>query len=1342
MSVADLNTEPRINPRVSDLEIAPWEFATSRPRDAYLPLMRQPVADVKPAPSGGFSKTAPEYMVLEPDTITSVIDSLRFSLDRGAGAAKLIPGVAGIGEALGRAGETLAPYVPEPVKGAGNLLTQAITDPFTAAGKRLQLSFGLSDEQRHQRFGKNIGEEGWNPLENITKAFQNMPEDVLDAVRIAGIALPFKGASLAGRGLSRIGAEAIPQATKSFATTLPSLARGQANLSATTAEKFGRMAGLGTLATSGAGIAADFALPKVAGNEPWAQEILNNRLVSEDHPWRFGFEVATSLPLDLFALGHMAARNRVSAHLAKAMLGEVRSPATLVMPNWRKGVDAGILERADVDLFVQHSLKQYAKKTLVDDFANTAGVKAAELHELPYIADEAVRLGVSEQEAANILIRQRIDELYERHGDNKLHRLAADNAREWHGWAQLDESSMMQQWSDYVRTQLPYEELLPHRVMSVDDVNVAMQASPALGYLRTAKDFTTKDRADFISRYPALSKMDGDKRVHWAEELSRDELVAKLEKAGEPGADLSALNATKLSAAIRENGGFTFNPRTGSQPKTGFAVSPYPELETVVPAGDGLEKAMQEFVDAHRDVLSRPGHNLGAWVVGDKVYLDVSIVSDTAAAATQVAKRFDQEAYFDLSGGKSVTVNPGAASRRGSPPLASDRPTVGESVRSGDTGSTPQVAPPARLGALMARLDDVNRRILAGETTLRAERGSILKEVSDIRERAANHHRKQAQLIEAKLAMRENEMAMLEGPDAAIGGKNAVDWEAIQQERKALEDAARAATTNFYKAKLAGTRWQLDYAPSGPRMRLVDDLGLKQPDKERTVLGRVFDKLFGALPNKQLSWEADVFLYEQAGRAGATPEKVARWKALLSEQVDLFTHDYKGGFRRSKYVSIFSLDPDILNRQATKAGLGAPPPGMSSWSEVIYRAYPGALKVFQKQVIGKAIDIPYSQRFHFLSRTLYPVLRFYYSPRFLLMNLGERSILGSAAGGARYWRDSDGRLEKLASLVKRDEIAGNTGFVDIDYLPSQVARLGYAIRGDEALRGVVRTLQKSPEMQDALRSAGVNPGRTDEVLKYLEDVVRKRMEVVEMKVPVTPEEVKLRKQIDGLREKLDEKGAGEDLLDRSELSRLEKELTKSIIERQVRDEAKALGISNQPLLNAISRVEHQLVDDARRVFMGNPERSAVERLLNSYLLYWPISYQLKTGRTMVEVMTSKGLGLPTGSAGAVAWARLHDDHKRKLEEDPEYREFFDKNRQTLFMLQALIPMSPESIGVTLSPITRLAGAAIGAGQDADVMERLRRATTVGPLYDAKLFFDVLAEQTKKGGWFSELIDSD
>lgn len=116
------------------------------------------------------------------------------------------------------------------------------------------------------------------------------------------------------------------------------------------------------------------------------------------------------------------------------------------------------------------------------------------------------------------------------------------------------------------------------------------------------------------------------------------------------------LTAVRLARQTEKTGGFSYNTVTKDEPKTGFAVSSYPEFETKVPLDANLPEAIKSFQAAHADILSQPGHHMGAWVDQGIVYLDVSILEKTPEAAAATARKFNQQAYYDLGKGESVSV--------------------------------------------------------------------------------------------------------------------------------------------------------------------------------------------------------------------------------------------------------------------------------------------------------------------------------------------------------------------------------------------------------------------------------------------------------------------------------------------------------------------------------------------------------------------------------------------------------------------------------------------------------------------------------------------------------------
>lgn len=112
------------------------------------------------------------------------------------------------------------------------------------------------------------------------------------------------------------------------------------------------------------------------------------------------------------------------------------------------------------------------------------------------------------------------------------------------------------------------------------------------------------------------------------------------------------------------DGGFTYQPLTGAEPKTGYALSIFPDRSFATDAKDLSLDDLDGYLDKNADLLADPNNYVGGWhdPATGKVFLDVSrVVTDEYEAAT-LARRHDQIAYFDLGRGASVTVNPDATS--------------------------------------------------------------------------------------------------------------------------------------------------------------------------------------------------------------------------------------------------------------------------------------------------------------------------------------------------------------------------------------------------------------------------------------------------------------------------------------------------------------------------------------------------------------------------------------------------------------------------------------------------------------------------------------------------------
>jgi hypothetical protein len=109
-----------------------------------------------------------------------------------------------------------------------------------------------------------------------------------------------------------------------------------------------------------------------------------------------------------------------------------------------------------------------------------------------------------------------------------------------------------------------------------------------------------------------------------------------------------------------KKGGFTFSPKTGKAPTTGFAVSIFPEHERKL----DMDKLTQDELDKYREDTRSAWEkddkvHLGGWHnAGEdgKFYLDASKVVDTKEEAIKLGKEHGQLAGYDIEKGEVFEI--------------------------------------------------------------------------------------------------------------------------------------------------------------------------------------------------------------------------------------------------------------------------------------------------------------------------------------------------------------------------------------------------------------------------------------------------------------------------------------------------------------------------------------------------------------------------------------------------------------------------------------------------------------------------------------------------------------
>lgn len=331
-----------------------------------------------------------------------------------------------------------------------------------------------------------------------------------------------------------------------------------------------------------------------------------------------------------------------------------------------------------------------------------------------------------------------------------------------------------------------------------------------------------------------------------------------------------------------------------------------------------------------------------------------------------------------------------------------------------------------------------------------------------------------------------------------------------------------------------------------------------------------------------------------------------------------------------------------------------------------------------KMPLGDALASAYGLAAHNKAvTTLYYWFRFALDIRYHAMNYFESPILYYGRAGARKGEIDEGMFGMTEQYLRRldeDPATNNTGYA----------------MGRDRMAYAYKTFLK--EQPDALRSAlkGLQTENPALMQKVIDDIARFDPQIKDM-----------------LREFGDTPEAYVKALDTWH-GRMLRGLDENADALEI-DDALAQELRDAPelaeVLDVIGKANKDLWSSVRETFYGNPNRSRAERFLNNYLLFWPLSYQVKSTKWFLRVLFDRAGGLPTNAAGAVMVDRIAETHNRLLATDPEYRDWFEKHDTLVFAAQMFFPVSFEGTGVSLNPALR-----------SMFFERNKAVWEIGPVY--------------------------
>lgn len=396
-----------------------------------------------------------------------------------------------------------------------------------------------------------------------------------------------------------------------------------------------------------------------------------------------------------------------------------------------------------------------------------------------------------------------------------------------------------------------------------------------------------------------------------------------------------------------------------------------------------------------------------------------------------------------------------------------------------------------------------------------------------------------------------------------------------------------------------------------------------------------------------------------------TPGEVNRIARRVLSAKAIERMDAKGGFYRvmARTSSRYWRTLDVKARSGDKGAAAL---------RGIYRVWNDA-PVFSKMATTQRT----------VARMVYPLFRFALDPRWLGLNAIEANILTTSKHGVRKGYESMGQASNAAHFFTHGKDMGAIS-PEVGYSLTRELTLLTAKTFDKASgESVAKVLNELGNTDPAIKALRINMLREAEDGLALAERQFKAGDITER--TYRAEQTKAQRAA---------RASTQDLA--AHLNDTLYRYEKQGVEATVLEEAKAILNTDDmrvmaPLIERVADVNRKTWDDLQTMIHGNPSRSTIERLMNSWWLYWPISYQIKATKWLADIMLNGSFGHDNGALLAGKYALWQDQHKKNALHNPAYAALYAAQPSLWFAAQMLLPMSPEDIGVSLSRVSRLAG---------------------------------------------------
>jgi hypothetical protein len=600
-------------------------------------------------------------------------------------------------------------------------------------------------------------------------------------------------------------------------------------------------------------------------------------------------------------------------------------------------------------------------------------------------------------------------------------------------------------------------------------------------------------------------------------------------------------------------------------------------------------------------------------------------------------------------------------------------------------------------------------------------------------------------------------------------GKEAVDLVSLVPQRKGgsmllrmRREAAELEVTDIYQGKIDGEMVSRQSVPAqaleylgsdGNWHSVIDppraggDTAIYQALKARTLLGELlFDRgplapltgfmrgILKPVKGDRLARDARQALYERMIPDGAKPDSINKWIGLMQKAADQFSFESRGQ-RFGFYRDISSLPASAINKAAREA-FGENSKIVAKWDGRFHDLLDRASSRFWRdqrnaaRAGGRKGEFARNlERFHqfyqeegaiistptrLVGKTFYNLFRFLMDPRWIALNLAERNFLSGVEDGVLKGAKQDSRATAFyasgAQRIDEAALANMTNDTGWYYGRGIMAQVGRSFDKRRAA-STIDTLNALGESD----AAALNTIRM-RMRRQAEDDLAAARRAQEAGEPIDLSDVERRAN-------LDIENSNKDLatmLDEKLYAFDQKGVRQTII-----DEANALLDAEdlqvmQPLLNALYEANEQMWKDVNRLYHGNPERNTLERLTNSYWLYWPISYQIKATKWLAGAMLDGSFGHNNNALLAGRYAVWQEQHQERMKNNPAYAAMFKENPDLWFAAGMVLPITPGDIGASLSRPVRLAGSWAGIFSEYKQVQGPASAaayvTNLGPIY--------------------------